>query len=86
MARYLPILFAVMLAIYAITDMAQTVASRVNYMPKWMWFVLIVVVTLIGPVAWLVYGRRRSGGGGGGGGGDPRDWAPDNDPEFLRKL
>lgn len=85
MLRYLPILVAVMLAIYAVTDMAQTEAERVNYMPKWMWFVLIVLVPIIGPVIWLLFGRRRSGGGGGGGW-DPRDSAPDNDPEFLRKL
>lgn len=85
MLRYLPILVAVMLAIYAISDLAQTDAELVNYMPKWMWFVVIIVVPFLGPVAWLLYGRRRSGGGGGGGW-DPRDSAPDNDPEFLRKL
>lgn len=85
MGRYLPILIAVMLAIYAITDMAQTETEKVNFMPKWMWFALIVLVPFVGAIAWLVWGRRSSGGGGGGGG-DPRDSAPDNDPEFLRRL
>ncbi|SDB80728.1 Phospholipase_D-nuclease N-terminal [Raineyella antarctica] len=84
MGRYLPILIAVMLAIYAITDMAQTDSVKVNFMPKWMWFALIVLVPFAGAIAWLVWGRRNAGGGGRGG--DPRDSAPDNDPEFLRRL
>lgn len=84
MVRYLPILLAMMLALYCVVDLAQTESVRVNFMPKWMWFVTIVVLPFVGPVAWLVFGHTTFGGGGGGG--DPRDSAPDNDPEFLRRL
>ncbi|WOP19049.1 PLD nuclease N-terminal domain-containing protein [Raineyella sp. LH-20] len=85
MMRYLPVLIAIMLAIYCITDLAQTDSVKVNFMPKWMWFMAIVVLPFVGGLAWLIFGRG-SFGGGGGGGGDPRDQAPDNDPEFLGRL
>ena len=85
MLRYLPIMVAIMLAIYCVVDMAQTESGRVNYMPKWMWFVAIVALPFAGALAWLFFGHRQ-GGGGGGGGEPPRGKAPDDDAEFLRGL
>lgn len=85
MGRFLPILIAIILAIYAVVDMVQTESERVALMPKWAWGLVIVLLPYLGPVSWLVFGREPRGGGGGGGDDDPVP-APDNDPEFLRTL
>ena len=48
----------------------------------------ILLVPVIGPVAWLTVGRRarRDSGGGGKGGSAQPPVAPDDDPDFLRGL
>src|SRR5699024_12650158 len=57
--------------------------------PKWAWIVLVVLIPWVGPITWLVVGKDRSQGDGGQPGRAPRrqgPLAPDEDPEFLRKL
>jgi hypothetical protein len=49
------------------------------------WVLLILVVVLLGPLAWLATGRDRAAPATGSG--VPRGpVAPDDDPEFLRNL
>ena len=73
-------------------------------LPKLVWLLVILVIPVLGAVAWLVFGRPAiTGGDGGSGGGglrgriprpEPRGpsgyaagpIAPDDDPDFLRKL
>lgn len=85
MGRFLPILIAIILAIYALVDLAQVEKERVALMPKWAWVIVILVLPYLGPIGWLIFGRTSWGGGGGGGDDDPVP-APDNDPEFLKTL
>ncbi len=87
----------ILLAIYALVDCIQTDEREIRGLPKFGWIILIVLVGIIGPVAWLVAGKNRAGRsllpglpGAGGRGRDaaepPRTLAPDDDPEFLGRL
>lgn len=85
MIRVLPVLIGLGLAIYALVDCIQTDDSRVRGIPKMLWIVLIVLITFVGPLAWLIAGKERSQPGRGG-----RQrrgpLGPDDDPDFLRGL
>jgi hypothetical protein len=74
------------LMIYALVDCAQDDDVERTSVPKFLWIVLIIVLQpYIGPVAWLVtakIGRPKAKAQGR----RPGPTAPDDDPEFLRKL
>jgi hypothetical protein len=83
------------LYIYVMLDLLRAPAADVRLLPKWLWVVVVLLVFLIGPVLYLLVGRPRAeyppGGGEGGGSGrrgpGPRGpVAPDDDPEFLRRI
>ncbi len=84
------------LYIYAIVDLARSPSREVRLLPKWLWVVVVVLVVIAGPALYIALGRPRvdyppSGGDGGGGSGGrgpgPRGpVAPDDDPEFLKRL
>jgi hypothetical protein len=83
----------ILLAIYALIDCIQTDESQIRGLPKFGWIALIVLVGIVGPVAWLVAGRNRTGGSRLTLPGSrdpssqpPRTLAPDDDPEFLGRL
>ena len=96
MTRVLPVIAAVALAVYCLVECVQTDRRLVRYLPKLMWFFLILI-PVIGPVAWLLAGRPRASRPGprpGSGRGSrptppPRPAAPvapDDDPAFLAQL
>lgn len=84
--RFLPVILLVVLAIYCWIELAQSDARDVRQLPRGMW-ALLILVPLVGPVGWLIYGRPN---------GDavapppvrqrPRQVAPDDDPDFLRNI
>jgi hypothetical protein len=80
------------LAIYALVDLVQTKDEDVQGLPKLVWVLLIVFIWVVGPIAWLIAGRRGRGLPGlppqvaGPGTGPGRPTAPDDDPDFLRGL
>ncbi|MFG2607251.1 PLD nuclease N-terminal domain-containing protein [Streptomyces sp. NPDC048514] len=94
MLRYLPFLLVLALWIYAFVDCLNTPEEEVRHLPKVVWVIIILLFgeVLVGPVAWLLTGKKRQAGvdgtaaspgrrGGGAG------WvAPDDNPEFLRSL
>ena len=96
MFRVLLYALPILLAIYALIDCIQTDASEIRGLPKLGWIVLIVLIWVVGPIAWLVAGRSRGrsllpglprpGGRGQGRTDPPRQLAPDDDPEFLGQL
>ena len=73
------------LAIYALVDCIQTDEAKVRGLPKLVWIILIVLITFVGPIAWLIAGKERSLPGR-----DRRQrrgpLGPDDDPDFLRGL
>jgi len=83
---YIPILIAVGLTIFTVVDIALIDRTRVKVLPKVLW-ILIAFVVVVGPVLWFLLGRERITPRGGASGSvrrGPR--APDDDPEFLRRL
>lgn len=57
MVRYVPVLIELGLLVYGLIDCLQTESTLVRVLPKPGWILLIIVLPLIGPVAWLVAGR-----------------------------
>ena len=103
MLRVLPFLLILGLYVYALIDLATSPSEQVRALPRLVWLLVILVLPVVGAVAWLVLGRPVSARGGGNGGGglrsrlpgpEPRGpsgyaagpIAPDDDPDFLRKL
>ncbi|MEV6672773.1 PLDc N-terminal domain-containing protein [Streptomyces sp. NPDC051162] len=90
MLRYLPTLLVLGLWIYAFIDCLNTPEEEVRGLPKTGWVIVILLfgTVLVGPVAWVVAGRRRRAErpGAGGRDGGQRWVAPDDNPEFLRSL
>ena len=92
MLKVLLYLLPLALAIYALVDLVQTRDEEIQGLPKLAWVALIVLFWVIGPIAWLLAGKRgrsflpdtqpRAAGGSTGG----RPIAPDDDPDFLRGL
>lgn len=96
MFRALVLLFlaSVVLAALALIDcLSEPDRHRLRGLPRWAWVLVILLVPLLGPVAYLLTGRplpqgrtRAGGGWPASGGGTSRPKAPDDDPEFLRSL
>jgi hypothetical protein len=82
------IVAVVVFTIYAVVDCALFDRSRIRGLPRGWWIVVILLVPIIGGLLWFLVGRGRSlrVGRGGGSGGGRRSNAPDDDPEFLRRL
>ncbi len=85
MLRFLPVLVAVVLAVYAAVDCLQSDAAGVRLLPKYVWLAAILLVPVVGPLGWRLAGRPRPGA-------PPRPTrsvpppAPDDDPGFQRWL
>ena len=59
MLRVLMYVLPIALAIYAIADISRTDESNIKLMPKWAWFLIVILVTIVGPIAWLIAGKNR---------------------------
>lgn len=96
MGKFVLFLAVLTLYIYVLIDIARAPAGEVRILPKWLWAVVALLVLIAGPVLWLVLGRPIApqpppGGDGGGGSRGRRPGprgpvAPDDDPDFLKKL
>lgn len=71
-------LVALVLLIWSAFDVAMTRTPQVG--KKGMWLALVLLLPIIGPVAWILRGRPRRM--------SPprRGRGPDDDPDFLRNL
>ncbi len=83
MGRALPFVLLLVVTVFALVDVIVTPRDQVAR--KGWWVVAVVLLPLVGPLAWLTVGRpsrRRPG--------DSRRGrppiAPDDDPDFLRGL
>ena len=99
MIRLLPFVVEAVILVFCLIDAILADDSRVRNLPKWGWILLIIIIPLVGGIAWLVAGRPVNA--------PPRQvpWpsrtagypeterpahlrpkAPDDDPEFLASL
>lgn len=96
--RYLPFLIELALLVYCLIDCIQTDSALVRNLPKPFWVLLIVILPIVGGIAWLVAGRpersaqaRQVAWPSTATAGfpeyeRPRLTAPDDDPEFLASV
>ncbi len=73
----------IVLAVFCLVQLVQSDEHEVRHLPRLAWGAVIVLLPVLGPVAWLVAGRPLPG--------RPpqrqtRVLAPDDDPDFLRSL
>ena len=59
LTRGLPVLIELGLLVFCLIECIQTPADEQRNLPKWAWILLILLVPLIGSIAWLVAGRPR---------------------------
>ncbi|MDO4899235.1 PLD nuclease N-terminal domain-containing protein [Actinomyces sp.] len=91
------------LALYAVLDCVRTPSENMPAnLPKPVWILIILVMTVVGPLAWIITSRVRAAEERGGEiertvwssqesaglhlAERPRPMAPDDDPEFLAGL
>ncbi|WP_394215478.1 PLD nuclease N-terminal domain-containing protein [Brachybacterium vulturis] len=84
MARGIIAVLSIALTVFALADCVQTEDEKIKGLPKWAWIVLIVLLPWVGPITWLFVGKERTSGGGQVHRRGPV--APDEDPDFLRRL
>jgi hypothetical protein len=91
--RGLPVLIEIGLFVFCLIDAIQTPAEDARNLAKGLWILLIVVVPIVGSVAWLVAGRPQRTGRSFATPGFPEyervrrgPLAPDDDPAFLATL
>ena len=71
---------AVVIDVFALIDLRYLDRARVRAFSKPVWAIIIIVVPVIGAALWFFLGRGPKSRV------LPRSVAPDDDPEFLRKL
>jgi hypothetical protein len=88
MVRLFIFLAAVQLVLFVLALISVLSAERVRNAPRLVWVLLIVLIPLLGPISYFVWGRplaapregtpiRRT---------KARPSSPDDDPEFLRSM
>lgn len=69
------------ITLYGVFDCLLRDREHIRIMPKWAWALVILLVPVFGVVLWYVFGRSSF---------KPRaesgPVAPDDDPEFLRRI
>ncbi|MEV3931899.1 MULTISPECIES: PLD nuclease N-terminal domain-containing protein [unclassified Streptomyces] len=92
MLRALIFLLPLALTIFAFIDCLNTPEDEAKHLPKVAWVFIILLFWIVGPVVWLVAGKKRTAPADGRA---PSEWhrgrrttwvAPDDNPEFLKSL
>jgi len=82
MARVLVLVLVVgvVIDVFALIDLWGIDRSRIRVFNKPVWAVIIIALPVVGAILWFLVGRGGKGRGG------RVVIAPDDDPEFLRRL
>ncbi|MFC5997381.1 PLDc N-terminal domain-containing protein [Quadrisphaera sp. GCM10027208] len=84
MLRPLAVLLAIGLTVYAVVDCLGTDERELQGLPRSIWLLVILLLPIFGPIAWVLLGRNHADPGPAPRGG--QTVAPDDDPDFLRRL
>ena len=59
--RFLPLFIPVIIIELGFLAFALVLAikNEVAYLPKWAWILIIVFINLIGPILFLIFGRKK---------------------------
>ncbi len=76
------------MTIYALLDIGRTEKHRILALPPWAWFIVVLLLPVVGPGLWLAFGYRREASSRGRGSTRqaPSASAPDDDENYLRFL
>ena len=88
MVRLFVFLAALQLVLLVLALIGSLSADRVRNLPRALWVLVILLIPLVGPLAYFYFGRpvaapreggpvRRT---------SPRPSSPDDDPDFLRSM
>jgi hypothetical protein len=96
------VLVALGVWLYCLFEVLSTREGDARHLPKFAWFLIVLLGFDLGAIAWIIFGRRRgfvtadvgawppeflvSGDGAGQESDAPPPLGPDDDPEFLRQL
>ena len=97
MARFSIVVFLaqLVLAVLALISCLSAEEEDIRALPRLVWVLVILLIPILGPVAWFLAGRPRAAAAGARpwrpGGTQPdtsrsRPVAPDDNPEFLKSL
>ncbi|WP_117209303.1 PLD nuclease N-terminal domain-containing protein [Allorhizocola rhizosphaerae] len=98
MGRLLPILFLLQIAlcVAALISCLSTEEGDIKGLPRFAWVIIILLFPLVGSLAWFIAGKERystprrqawrPGGGFPESDRPRRTVAPDDDPEFLKRI
>ncbi|WP_327005927.1 PLD nuclease N-terminal domain-containing protein [Dactylosporangium sp. NBC_01737] len=93
MGRALPFLIVLVATLVALIDCLSTDRDDVRGLPKVVWCLVILLLPVVGVIAWFFAGRplatEQPAGvppAGGSRRRQPKPVAPDDDPEFLRGI
>jgi len=86
--RVLPILIIVAMTIFTLVTVVQSPREQVRHLPRWLWFVVVLTLPIIGLATWWLTGRplNQPSADAGPVSRPIRPVAPDDDPDFLRSL
>jgi len=79
------VVLVVTITLYSVFDCAARPRDRIAALPKWGWVLVILLLPVIGPTLWFLIGRKRADGGFGTRGASGPS-APDDDPDFLKRI
>ena len=79
MPRVALVLIVIACIIYTAVCVVQANSERVRRLPKLLWLLIVLMLPVVGMLAWWVFGRPLNHP-------DPPTLAPDDDLDFLRSL
>ena len=89
MLRAVPLVVALVLAVYSVVDVLQSERRVLGRLGRIGWLALVLLVPVLGPLVWILSARSRAAAAGpapSGGAPPRRVLAPEDDPDFLRQL
>ncbi|MEU4242012.1 PLDc N-terminal domain-containing protein [Actinoplanes sp. NPDC026619] len=89
MVRVFIFLAALQLILFVLALISALSVERVRNAPRALWVLIIILIPLLGPLAYFLWGRPVAApreGGPPAHRGSSRPSSPDDDPDFLRKM